>query len=303
MARGRHNVEMTERPSDPCGAAAPAAPGPGVPAFHELATPAPWRAIEFISDLHLGEDTPDTWAAFQRHLLATDADAVLLLGDIFEAWVGDDSADAGFELQCAGVLQAASQRLWCGFMAGNRDFLVGPGFLRRCGLAALPDPTVLSAFGTRVLLTHGDALCLADTGYQRFRAQVRSPQWRHDFLAQPIETRRAQARRMRDASREHQRGMAPGDYADVDPAAALQWLRHAGAQVMVHGHTHRPASQAIQAPGEAAGPVFLRHVLSDWDLEDPQRPRAEVLRLTAQGFERRPVVPAPTPAPAPAERP
>jgi UDP-2,3-diacylglucosamine hydrolase len=300
MARGRHNARMTERPSHQPGAAAPAAPRADVPAVHELAAPAPWRAIEFISDLHLGEDTPDTWAAFQRHLLTTDADAVLLLGDIFEAWVGDDSADTGFELQCARVLQAASQRLWCGFMAGNRDFLVGADFLRRCGLAALPDPTVLSAFGCRVLLTHGDALCLADTGYQRFRAQVRSPQWRHDFLAQPIETRRAQARRMRDASREHQRGMAPGDYADVDPAAALQWLRHAGAQVMVHGHTHRPASQVIVAPPEqAAGPACLRHVLSDWDLEDPLRPRAEVLRLTAQGFERRP----PAPAPAPAERP
>jgi UDP-2,3-diacylglucosamine hydrolase len=302
------------------------------PVFFELVAGPHWQAIEFISDLHLSEHTPGTFRAFEHHLLNTDAQAVLLLGDLFEVWVGDDAADSGFELRCAQLLQAAAHRLHCAFMAGNRDFLLGPDLLQRCGVQELPDPTVLVAFGTRTLLSHGDALCLGDVDYQRFRAMVRTPQWRADFLAQPLAARREQARRLRDASEARKRGSSPQDYADVDATLALQWLRAAAAPVLVHGHTHRPASGplglstahherpkagrsrpspvGIQQSGEAtfAGEPMgfhhfaptpdgegqqgqagaaLRHVLSDWDLEDPSRPRAEVLRLTARGFERR----------------
>ena len=263
----------------------PAPGGAAPPAFFELVARPHWQAIEFISDLHLGEHTPETFRAFEHHLLNTDAQAVLLLGDVFEVWVGDDTADSGFELRCAQLLQAAARRLHCGFMAGNRDFLVGPRLLQHCGVQELPDPTVLAAFGTRTLLTHGDALCLGDVDYQRFRALVRTPQWRADFLARPIAARVEQARRLRDASEARKRSSKPEDYADVDAAMALQWLRAAGAGVMVHGHTHKPASGPL---GPSEGP--LRHVLSDWDLEDPDRPRAEILRLTARGFERRSLV-------------
>lgn len=262
----------------------PAPGGAAPPVFFELVAGPHWRAIEFISDLHLGEHTPVTFRTFEHHLLNTDAQAVLLLGDVFEVWVGDDAASSGFELRCAHLLQAAAGRLHCAFMAGNRDFLVGPGLLQRCGVQELPDPTVLVAFGTRTLLSHGDALCLADVDYQRFRAMVRTPQWRADFLAQPLAARREQARRLRDASEARKRGSSPQDYADVDATLALQWLRAAAAPVLVHGHTHRPGSGPL---GPSAAP--LRHVLSDWDLEDPDRPRAEVLRLTPQGFERRPL--------------
>jgi UDP-2,3-diacylglucosamine hydrolase len=269
---------------------------PATPPRHELAAPAHWQAIEFVSDLHLSEQTPATWAAFRHYLLSTDADAVLLLGDIFEAWIGDDSAGSGFERECVELLLAASRRLDCGFMVGNRDFLVGTDLLRRCGLFELPDPTVLTAFGQRLLLTHGDALCIADTDYQQFRAMVRNPRWQAGFLAQPIEARRVQVRAMRDASEKRQRELAPQDYADVDAAAALQWLRDAGAAAMVHGHTHRPASLVIAPP-------FMRHVLSDWDLDDAAHPRAQVLRLSAQGLERRPAPAAPAESTRPAGSP
>jgi UDP-2,3-diacylglucosamine hydrolase len=261
------------------------APGGAVPpVFFELVAGPDWQAIEFISDLHLGEHTPGTFRAFEHHLLNTDAQAVLLLGDVFEVWVGDDAADSGFEMRCAQLLQAAARRLHCAFMAGNRDFLLGPGLLQRCGVQELPDPTVLAAFGTRTLLSHGDALCLGDVEYQRVRAVLRTPQWRTQFLAQPIAARREQVRRARAESEARKRGSSPQDYADVDATLALQWLRAAAAPVLVHGHTHRPASGPL-GPSTA----HLRHVLSDWDLEDTDRPRAEVLRLTAQGFERRPL--------------
>ena len=266
----------------------PAPGGTASPAFFELVARPHWQAIEFISDLHLSEHTPDTFRAFEHHLLNTDAQAVLLLGDVFEAWVGDDAADSGFELRCAQLLQAAAQRLHCAFMAGNRDFLLGPGLLQRCGVQELPDPTVLAAFGTRTLLSHGDALCLGDVDYQRVRVLLRTPQWRAQFLAQPIAVRREQVRRARAESETRKLGSSPQDYADVDAPLALQWLRAAAAPVLVHGHTHRPGSGPL-----GASTAYLRHVLSDWDLEDPRRPRAEVLRLTAQGFERRLLGPHP----------
>ncbi len=176
------------------------------------------------------------------------------------------------------VLADAASRRAMGFMAGNRDFLVGAAMLRSCGMAALPDPTLLSAWGQRVLLTHGDALCLADTAYQAFRAQVRSPAWRDEFLAQPLATREHLARQMRDASEANKRGRAPADWADVDPAAAVAWMHAAGSHAMVHGHTHRPGSEVL-APG------YTRHVLSDWDC-DGAPARAQVLRLTRDGFAR-----------------
>jgi UDP-2,3-diacylglucosamine hydrolase len=161
-------------------------------------------------------------------------------------------------------------------MAGNRDFLVGAALLRDCGISALSDPTVLDAWGQRVLLTHGDALCLDDRPYQEFRAEVRSEAWRRAFLDRPLAQRAQIARGMRDASDGHKRSQVV--WADVDPAAAVAWMHAAGARDMVHGHTHRPGSELI-APG------FTRHVLSDWDC-DAQPQRAQVLRLTRDGFTR-----------------
>lgn len=254
---------------------------PALPVVHELAAPPQWSRIDFISDLHLGPDMPRTFEAWRAYLLATPADAVFILGDLFDAWVGDDARHHGFEARCAAVLAQAARRCSVGFMVGNRDFLVGSELLGACGLMALPDPSALLAFGQRVLLSHGDALCLADTAYQHYRAQVRSPQWQAAARALPLDERRRVAARMRHASEQRgANGELPPSLADIDLAAARAWMQGAATPVLVHGHTHRPGS-APMAPGQ------LRHVLSDWDLEPScARPRAEVLRLTRGGFTR-----------------
>ena len=157
-----------------------------------------WRIVECISDLHLQAAEPATFAAWRRYMAGLQADALFILGDLFEAWVGDDAAQvAGFEQQCADVLRHAAQRLPVFFLAGNRDFLVGDGLAQATGLAILPDPIVFAFGPKRWLLSHGDALCLADTEYLAFRAQVRQPAWQQAFLAQPLAARQQVARGMR----------------------------------------------------------------------------------------------------------
>lgn len=235
-----------------------------------------WRIIDLLSDVHLSADMPRTFGVWARHLLETPANAVLMLGDLFELWVGDDSRHEGFERECVDVLRRASARCTLAFMSGNRDFLIGDDMLGDCGVHALADPTVLCAWGQRILLTHGDALCLDDEAYQRFRTQVRDPAWQQRFLQQPLPQRQAQARAMRVASEAHQSGMSPNLSTDVDEAAALAWLQSADATVMVHGHTHRPALHSL--PGGS-----VRHVMGDWDFDAPP-PRARLLRLTADGL-------------------
>ena len=253
------------------------APPPALPVFFEFAAEPHWRTVEFISDLHLAPELPATLQRWARYLRETRADAVFILGDLFEAWIGDDARElGGLEHAAAQVLAEAASRRTLGFMAGNRDFLVGSALLRDCGIVALPDPTVLDAWSQRVLLSHGDALCLDDAAYQAFRAEVRSDAWRQAFLSRPLAERARLARAMRDASEAHKRSQAI--WADVDPAAAVAWMHACGAHDMVHGHTHRPASEVV-APG------FTRHVLSDWDC-DASPARAQVLRLTRDGFSR-----------------
>ncbi len=254
-----------------------------VPAFFEFTAPSHWRAIDFISDLHLCEAMPLTFEAWSAHLLHTPADAVFILGDLFEVWVGDDMQRLPFERACLEVMAEAGSRRQLAFMSGNRDFLLGSAALRACGAIALPDPTALKAWGGTLLLSHGDALCLADQPYQRFRAEVRSTAWQERFLAQSLDERLALAREMRrvSATRNHFDGQTD---LDLDPAQTVAWMHAMGAAEMVHGHTHRPASEEL-APG------FKRHVLSDWDLDRDRR--CEVLRLTRDGLERH----APTAAP------
>lgn len=203
---------------------------------------------------------------------------MFILGDLFEAWVGDDAArEPGFEADCAAVLQAAARQRPLFFLAGNRDFLVGTGFAQSTGVALLADPTVFTFGGRRWLLSHGDALCVEDTEYLAFRAQVRANGWQSGFLARPLAARRQFARGMRAESENLK---ATGRvYADVDTPTALAWLREADAPVLVHGHTHRPGEHALDAQ-------HRRIVLSDWDL-DAQPPRAQALRLGVDGSTRR----------------
>ncbi|GAP35663.1 UDP-2,3-diacylglucosamine diphosphatase [Piscinibacter sakaiensis] len=262
-----------------------------LPRFWELKAPQRWQQIDFISDLHLAADRPRTLQAFADYLEDTPADAVFILGDLFDLWAGDDTRRLPFEGRCAELLAEAATRRAVLLMVGNRDFLVGAEFARACGITALADPTVLLAFGRRHLLSHGDALCLADVGYQRFRAQVRDPAWQQRFLAQPLEQRLAQAQAVRQNSeRRRGEGGGPGGeepWTDIDPHAAVRWMHEAGTPVLIHGHTHMPGSEPL-APG------FVRHVLSDWDFDGPgdgpgAGARAELLRLSAQGLLRLPL--------------
>ncbi len=245
---------------------------------HEVAAQSTWRRIDFISDLHLAEDTPRTFAAARGYLLNTRADAVFILGDLFEAWIGDDARFESFEALGTAVLTEAARRRPMSFMVGNRDFLLGRDMLDACGVQALPDPTVLRAFEQRALLSHGDAWCIADTDYQQFRGMVRDPAWRAQVLAKPLAERRLLARSIRSES-ERKAAEHQGEWADVDTATALEWLRATDAATLVHGHTHRPASQSL-APG------LTRHVLSDWELDHATPPRAQVLRWSDQGWAR-----------------
>jgi UDP-2,3-diacylglucosamine hydrolase len=215
------------------------------------------------------------------------ADALFILGDLFEVWVGDDVLNsnedpaAAFWRDCADAL---AERALLGpvyFMAGNRDFLLGPLASERMGWQVLSDPTVLSMGGQRTLLSHGDALCTDDTDYQAFRRTVRQADWQRHFLSQSLSERLSVARDLRERSqaRKDSQGHDPSLWADVDHGAAEQWLFDADARVLIHGHTHRPGHHAWTGSNAQ---VFERHVLSDWEL-GAEQPRCEALRLHVSG--------------------
>ncbi|MDR7331973.1 UDP-2,3-diacylglucosamine diphosphatase [Roseateles asaccharophilus] len=247
--------------------------------IHTLTAPGRWQQVDLLSDLHLGPDTPGTLARLEQHLAQTTADAVLLLGDIFEVWVGDDARHEPFEAGVVAMLRDASQRLDLFFMAGNRDFLVGADLLADAGMTALPDPTVLDAFGRRWLLAHGDAQCVADANYQAWRATSRSTAWQADFLSKRLDARQAFGRQARAQSRASQAAQLMA--TDLDAEACRGLLREAGAATLIHGHTHRPAEHDL-------GDGMRRVVLSDWDL-DALPPRGDVIRLSAAGLQRLPL--------------
>jgi len=242
------------------------------PPWPVLQAPAHWQQLDFISDLHLQASESATFDAWQHFMQTTQADAVFILGDLFEVWVGDDVlATPGFEARCAQILKAASQRLSIFVMHGNRDFLMGAPFAQAGGLTLLHDPSVLCFAGQRWLLSHGDALCLEDTDYLQFRAMVRSPEWQQNFLSQPLAQRQQMAQDMRRQSETHKRSGVP--YADLDEAMTCNWLHRAQASTLIHGHTHKPADHQMTAG-------LRRIVLSDWDAAATPA-RAEVLRLSA----------------------
>ncbi len=229
----------------------------------ELQLPSSWSRVEFVSDIHLHEHDSATLQAFARYLDSSTADAVFVLGDLFEVWVGDDTLDqpTPFEQQALQMLRQVSTRRALFFMVGNRDFLAGPRLLDNTGMRALPDPCTLQHGPQRIVLSHGDALCTQDLDYQAFRQQARTPPWQQAFLDQPLAQRRVLAAQMRQASQSHQSAQrAQGQaYAEVDAEAALALLHQCQAQTLVHGHTHRAATHALGLQGHA------RWVLSDWD--------------------------------------
>lgn len=256
--------------------------------FATWRAPAHWQAVDFISDLHLQAaqaGTVQAWLDYLHKPIFGRPDALVILGDLFEVWIGDDALNDpdSFPSHCARALRAFSQTTPTFFLCGNRDFLLGDAALAACGMQGLADPTVFDFQGQHWLLSHGDALCLDDTDYQRFRVQVRSAEWQQAFLSQPLAGREAVAKDLRARSEARKQSMAhdPELWADVDTVAARAWLQQAGASTLIHGHTHRPAEHDL-------GDGFRRVVLSDWDA-DACPPRLEVLRLTASGLQRLPL--------------
>ena len=215
----------------------------------------------FISDLHLDATRPAATQAFHEFLKrrAAEAEALYILGDLFEAWVGDDDDDphAGEIMDALAELTSGGVPAW--FVHGNRDFLVGDDFSGRTGVTLLPEVSVVNLGGENVLLMHGDSLCTDDHDYQEFRSMVREPKWQAQFLALPLAARRALAAQARDASR-ISTGGKPMEIMDVNATAVAEAMRANGVRRFIHGHTHRPDVHEFDLDG---GPA-TRIVLGDW---------------------------------------
>jgi UDP-2,3-diacylglucosamine hydrolase len=246
-----------------------------------LATKAqPSTVALFVSDIHLSPALPATTQAFLTFLQkrARQARQLYLLGDIFEYWAGDDDAKDPYHGRIIAALRevtdAGVQVFWIG---GNRDFLVGDSFALATGLTLLPDPHVIELADRRIVLTHGDAWCTDDAAYMAFRRQVRDPQWQQQFLAQPLAQRKQIVEAMRMGSKEAQRGKSM-DIMDVNAEAIAGVFASCNTEVMIHGHTHRPALHRLSMQGRAC----LRYVLPDWDCEG-DAPRGGWLALTEDG--------------------
>jgi UDP-2,3-diacylglucosamine hydrolase len=237
-------------------------------------TAAPLLDPLFISDLHLAAERPRTIARFLK-FLASDAPAhreLVILGDLFEFWIGDDAAASARPIVDALATYSASGRRLL-LMHGNRDPLLGHAFAGASGGTLLADPIVVEVAGTPTLLSHGDAWCTLDVAYQRFRAMVREPGFQRDFLSKSLDERIAFARGLRMQS-DSEKSTKAADIMDVTPDAVVAALRATGVSRIIHGHTHRPAAHVIDLGDELAE----RWVLPDWDL-DGAEPRGGFLEI------------------------
>jgi UDP-2,3-diacylglucosamine hydrolase len=215
----------------------------------------------FISDLHIDASVPEITEQFLNLLNeeARDAEALYILGDLFESWVGDDAPDSSQIAAMSGMRALTALGVPCFVMHGNRDFLLGPRFCGLTGARLLPDPLIVTLYGEAVLVMHGDALCTDDRPYQRLRATVRDSGWQHQFLGLPVAARRALAGAARAGSQAHTAAL---EYtvADVNQDSVAAALRSAAVGTLLHGHTHRPAIHALNVDGRPC----TRIVLGDW---------------------------------------
>jgi UDP-2,3-diacylglucosamine hydrolase len=216
----------------------------------------------FIADLHLDDSRPQITTLFEHYLAGDEvrrADALYILGDLVEAWIGDDD-DAELPQRIAkatrGVRDAGVPVY---FMVGNRDFLLGEAFAERAGFTLLDDGTVHDLYGTPTLLMHGDALCTDDVAYQTVRRNVRTPEWKAQVLSMSLDARRAFAAQAREDSRAHT-GSTQETIMDVNAGAVADAMHAAGVRHLIHGHTHRPAVHHFDLDGQTAE----RTVLGDW---------------------------------------
>lgn len=220
----------------------------------------------FISDLHLDAERPGITRLFGEFVdgEARGADALYILGDLFEAWVGDDDPSETGRVVAEKLKALSDGGVPVSFIRGNRDFLLGDDYARRAGMAILPDPAVVLLHGQATLLMHGDTLCTDDVAYQQFRSQTRDPRWQAQFLAQPLAARIAFARQARAASQVHQSGLKDAGtmetITDVSQTTVEETFRRYGIDRIIHGHTHRPAIHDTAVDGHAC----RRIVLGDW---------------------------------------
>ncbi len=232
----------------------------------------------FISDLHLSGASADRCGLFLDFLdhRARSASHLYILGDLFDAWVGDDDQQAPIPEITRALRRLSDSGVKLLLMHGNRDFLIGADFCNQTGAQLLPDPTLIDLYGTPTLLMHGDLLCTDDLAYQQFRTQIRAPEMIRHFLSLPIGERFERARQYRAQSGEANAAKA-ADIMDVNDQAVEDHLQRYGAQRLIHGHTHRPADHCHQV----AGRKITRHVLSEWHDRS-----AEALVVTEQGVAR-----------------
>jgi UDP-2,3-diacylglucosamine hydrolase len=215
----------------------------------------------FISDLHLHETRPQITRAFFHflHTQAAGAEKLYILGDFFDAWIGDDDDNILNAEVAAELKQLSSAGTQIFLMHGNRDFLLGEKFAAQAGAQLIAEGTVIDLYGCPTLLLHGDDLCMDDKDYIAFRQQVRSPQWQQQILAQPLSVRRALAAQLREKS-QAMNSLKAEDIMDVSQAEVVRVMENAGVTRLIHGHTHRPACHTVMVNGEPAE----RIVLGDW---------------------------------------
>ena len=214
----------------------------------------------FISDLHLSSDLPRVTQGFLLLLEKIHgADALYVLGDLFEAWVGDDHRDDYNNRIITAFRRLADGGTKLFFVHGNRDFLLGQDFAEATGGELLPESQVIDVYGRRVLVMHGDQLCTLDEKYMAFRAQSRDPVWQQTMLGNPLEQRLMIAQMWRMQSKANNSNK-PENIMDVTPAEVARVLKESRADILLHGHTHRPQAHALQVDGQPAG----RLVLGDW---------------------------------------
>jgi UDP-2,3-diacylglucosamine hydrolase len=215
----------------------------------------------FISDLHLEEDRPDIADQFLRFLEteALNADALYILGDLFESWIGDDDPNPHYQWVKQALRKLTRKGVPVYFMHGNRDFMIGEAFAEETGVEILPDPCVVDLYGDRVLLSHGDAYCTDDHEYQAVRKMSRDPEWQAMMLQKSLEERLAFAAQARAASKARG-GTMNEDITDVNDDAIRGAMNEAGVSLMLHGHTHRPDVHEFELQGQPAS----RIVLGDW---------------------------------------
>lgn len=252
----------------------------------EIHLPQTCRSVDFISDMHLDARQPHTFEAWKHYMQSTLADAIFILGDLFDVWMGDDILTAtspvgDFERECIAVIADAALKSHIYFMHGNRDLALRPKMLKAVGMDVLHDPTLVHWGPHQVILTHGDLLCINDVQYQKYRKIVHNPIVQRLILMLPLKTRLAMGQKLRQKSMAAQKDNNLM-VMDVDDREVTRWMDEMQCNLMIHGHTHRPADHLLPDARK-------RMVLSDWnyDLPDEKQRRGEILRWSRAGeFQR-----------------